>query len=362
MANINGQPVNGAKLNDLEMWFQMGIDPKTGLPLKFCLADDYGLKNGVLKLLRVQDEVDAVRRYRWKNLPYGITADLIERILWYKGQGALFYLPTNDRFYFLPFALNGNIDCYGRYTEITPLPFNGTSEDSKNKTPFIAGLTRKPVYDLKLDEVTAKDLRENCVILTDYTRQMSQSIMPRQQMNEPILNAMAECIPMARTALINSTGVGAMRVGSADEAVNVTNANEAIKQAALTGQPNIPVIGNVDFQDLSAKNPATAENFLQTMQSLDNFRLSTYGLDNGGLFAKKAHELQTESDMNSRKGSRALQDGLTCRQDWADLCNTHFGLDIDVEVSESEVGDINMDGTGYDDNNMDRMEEEQQYV
>lgn len=362
MASINGVKVNNAGMIDPTMWLSLGIDPKTGLPLKLMSEDDYGLKDGVLKLLRVQDEVDAVRRYRWKNLPNGLSADLIERILWYKGQGILFYMKEDDRFYFLPFALSGTIDCYGRYKEVTPLPFNGSTEDSKKQTPFIVGLTREPVYDIKLDEVTWKDITTKGVILTDYTRQMSQSIMPRQQMNEPILKAMAECIPMARTALINSTGVGAMRVGSADEAINVTNANQAIKNAAFTGQSNIPVIGNVDFQDLSAKSPALAENFLQTMQSLDNFRLSTYGLDNGGLFAKKAHELQTESDMNSRKGSRALQDGLTCRQDWADVANSWFGTMIEVEVSESEVGDINMDGTGYDDNNMDRMEEEQQYV
>ena len=33
------------------------------------------------------------------------------------------------------------------------------------------------------------------------------------------------------------------------------------------------------------------------LQSLDNLRLSTYGIDNGGLFEKKAHKLEEEQQM-----------------------------------------------------------------
>ena len=50
---------------------------------------------------------------------------LLERILYYRGQGAFFYMESLEKFFFLPFALDGEIDVYGRYTGITPLPFNG---------------------------------------------------------------------------------------------------------------------------------------------------------------------------------------------------------------------------------------------
>lgn len=268
----------------------------------------------------------------------------------------LFYMETDERFYFLPYALNGSIDVYGRYTKVTPLPFNGSTEDNKQK-PWISGLSREPIYEVQLNEITWGDITKKCVLLSDYSKQISQTVLPRQLLNEPILDVMAECVPMARTALLNSTGVNGMRVGSADEAANVYTANEALKAAALNGQSKIPIIGIQEFQDLSSGEIAKAEEYFQAMQALDNFRLSTYGLENGGLFAKKAHELQTESDMNTRKGSRALQDGLTNRQNFADMANSLFGTSILVEVGESEVGDVNMDGVGYDDNNMDRAEE-----
>lgn len=51
-----------AKLPDLTTLYQAGIDPKTGLPLKFggqkCM-----LKEDLKKFLRLVDEQDAVNRY-----------------------------------------------------------------------------------------------------------------------------------------------------------------------------------------------------------------------------------------------------------------------------------------------------------
>ena len=75
-----------------------------------------------------------------------------------------------------------------------------------------------------------------------------------------------------------------MRVNSQDEYANVEAASRSINRAALTGKKWVPVVGNVDFQDLTNGQVAKAEEYLLAMQSLDNYRLSLYGLDNGGLF------------------------------------------------------------------------------
>ena len=57
------------------------------------------------------------------------------------------------------------------------------------------------------EEATVENVMDSCVILRDYSQQISQTILPRSTVNESILNVMAECIPLMRTALINSTGV-----------------------------------------------------------------------------------------------------------------------------------------------------------
>lgn len=348
MASINGTKVNNAGMWDPNILIQMGINPKTKLPYKFG-GDPCALKGDIKKILRVIDEQDAIHRYKWFNLPEGLTSELIERILYYRGQGMFFYMPTNEKFYFLPYALAGDIDVYGRYTSVTPVPFNGasTTNDGKKEKPWITGLTREPLYTPFNGDM--KDWSENkCVLLSDYCKQISQTTLSRQILNDPLLDVMSECIPYMRTALINSTGISAMRVQSEDEYSSVEDASNAVNAAALSGKKWVPIIGFAEFQDLTNGQVAKSEEFLLTMQSLDNFRLSTYGLDNGGLFEKKAQELQAEASINGTKAQRAYNDGLTLRQEFCDIVNSWMPLGISCEASETEMGDLNLDGAQID--------------
>ena len=119
--------------------------------------------------------------------------------------------------------------------------------------------------------------------------------------------------------------------------------------AAQTGQGYIPIIGQLDFQDLNDGANLKGADYMQAMQSLDNLRLSTYGLDNGGLFEKKAHMLEQEAALNGGSTGLVYQDGLRIRQEFCDIVNSIWGLGINVAPSESAMGgDVNRDGVGYD--------------
>ena len=54
-------------------------------------------------ILRTNDEQIHCNRFKWYNLPRGLDGQLIERILYYRGQGAWFVLPDGS-FAFLPFC------------------------------------------------------------------------------------------------------------------------------------------------------------------------------------------------------------------------------------------------------------------
>ena len=341
---------NNARLPNLEPLIQAGIDPKTGLPIKLGAVNEC-FKQHNKKLLRIMDEQDAVNSFTWYNLPNGLNQNLIERILYYRGQGMFFYMEANNQFYFLPYTLDGSIDVYGRFTGVTPLPFNGQSSTTKDKKeePWIVGLTKTPVYDIKLDELKLEDLTDSCVLLKDYTEQISQTNLPRQILQDPLLDVEADCLPFMRTALLNSTGVKGMRVGSQAEMAQVFSANQQINNAALTGQWAIPVVGNVDWQELSDGQVAKSEEFLLAAQALDSYRLSMHGLPNGGLFQKKAHMLEAEQNMNAGTASLVLQDRLRNRQDFCDIVNSIWGLGIWVDINESLVqADLDGDGVAYD--------------
>lgn len=352
----------GPNLPNLEPLIAMGLDPKTGLPVRLAGSDKQFLKDNIRRVLRINDEQVCINRFKWYNLPDDLDGQLLERVLYYRGQGAFFYMESLNKFFFLPYALEGEIDVYGRYTGITPLPFNGQmGSNEKELKPWIKGLVKYPKYSILTteDTLTKDEFMNNCVLLSDYSKQISQTTLPRQALNEGIIDVEAECIPFLRTALINSTGVNGMRVNSQDEYASVAQAGKAVVNAALNGDKYIPIIGQIDFQDLSNGQVAKAEEFLMTMQSLDNFRLGTIGVENGGLFQKKAHELQTEADLNAGGGIGAImQDGLTNRQNFCDIVNSIWGLGIWCEVSETEIGDKNMDGMIEDNKATDNIDED----
>lgn len=341
---------------DLDAYYAAGINPQTGLPIK---AGDNGIscisKADIKKQLRILDEQDAVNRFTWYNLPSGLNSRLMERILYYKGQAMFFKI--KDNFYFLPYALDGTIDVYGRFTEVTPLPFNGSTKAKDGKElPWIPGLKRKVAYDIQMPEdyvseegeinwdKIEEDQDNYCVLLKDYTEQVSQTNISRQVLQDPILDVMADMFPFMRTALLNGTGVQGMRVNSQDEYANVEAASRSVNRAALEGKKYIPIVGNVDFQDLAGGELAKAEEFLLAMQSLDNYRLSLYGLDNGGLFQKKSHMLEAEQAMNTGTTGLVMRDSLQNRQDFCNIVNSIFGLQIWCEPSEVVMGmDMNGD-------------------
>lgn len=337
-------------LPNLEPLIAAGIDPKTGLPIKAGSNTACGFKPANKTLLRILDEQDAINRYTWYNLPEGLTSQMIERLLYYKGQLIFFYSEIDDKFYVMPYALDGGIDFYGRFTRVHPIPVAaGTSDADKKRyqqqRDYLSTIKLKPLYDIKLDELTYDDLVSSCVIIRDYTEQLSQTSIPRQQLNDPLLDVMSDCIPFMRTALLNATGVQGMRVNSEDEQSNVLAASMSIDNAALNGQKYVPVVGAIDFQELTGGSVLNSEDFMRAMQSLDNYRLSLYGLDNGGLFQKNTHMLQSEQNLNAGKASLALQDGLICRQNACDIINSYTGLGIWCEVSEAAIG-VDMTGDG----------------
>lgn len=341
---------NNARITDVKTLVQAGIDPKTHLPSKVA-EDTTGcmLVADIAQNISIIDRQDALNRYVWTGLPEGLTADLIERILYYKGQAILFYMESDEKFYFLPYALDGSIDCYGRFLGVTPVPFGGgaTVDASGKEKPWIQGLVRKPVYSIDelLSAITEEDYVKKCIIFRDYSHGVSQTNIPRAILQKPIIDTMAKCIPYMRTALSNSTGVTGVKVQGQEESQNITSASAAIENAALSGEKYIPIIGGLDLQELTGGNIAQAEEFLLAMQSLDNFRLAQYGIDNGGIFSKKAHILQSEQDMNSGSTGIVYNDGLTLRQYGCVLANLLFGTSMWCEASENVVGvDKNMDG------------------
>ena len=203
-----------------------------------------------------------------------------------------------------------------------------------------------------LDELTKEDLTESAVILWDYSRQLGQNIIPRRDVNDPLLDVISEIPCFLRTALIASTGVKGMRVSDADAKNEVEIASAQILKCALTGELATPITSTIEIQELFDGPTGKAQEYLLAMQALENFRLSTYGLDNGVLFEKKAHKLEEEQEMNNSTVGLVYADGLAIRQNFCNIANSIWGTSIWCMPAEAVIGgDVDGDGDAYDSNN-----------
>lgn len=344
---------SGPYMPNLQALIAAGIDPKTGLPIKATSGSKCTLKNDIKKIVRIIDEQDAVNRYKWYNLPCNLSSQEVERLLYYKGQLCFFYFKDLDEFYFMPYALDGTIDFYGRFNTIHPIPITGGEEDKekvKRKTAqeeLLSQIKLKCIYApiTFADEVNYDVMTSSAVLLHDYTKQQSQTIIPRQQVNDPLVETIAAMIPYARTAAMLSTGVKGVRVNDSAEAEDVMTGSSTIDFAAQTGNPWVPLLGKLDYQELNGGVAYKPTDFMQLMQSLDNFRLSTYGIDNGGLFEKKSQILESENSVNASNTAVALTDGLAIRQNFCNIVNSIWHLGIWCDITETAaMRDDNGDG------------------
>ena len=324
----------------------LGLNPDQKRPLIYSPA-----KENFVKILRIMDEQQFLTRYKWYNLPHGLNENLIERILYYRGRAMFFYMEEEDNFYFLPFTFSKTIDVYGRWKECIPLPFTGSSVTDDKAKGILSLNVREPVYDFQMENMTWKDYTGKCVICYDYSQQLSQTILPRKELNEQIIQYEADMIPYLHTSLLNATGVAGMRVNSTDEQASVLAASLASENASLNGNKWIPLLGRIDFQDLGQQSAANAQEFLLAMQSIDNFRQMAMGLGDGTLFQTRAHMLQTQADMAIGRVDGIYQDGLNRRQEFCNIVNSIFGLGIWCDVSEQATGyDKTLDGLIADEN------------
>ncbi|MFI3297332.1 MAG: hypothetical protein R3Y59_06855 [bacterium] len=295
--------------------------------------------NSLYRIMELQDLREYINRYGATNIPYGLTIDLIERILYYRFKGLIYYNDSPEMFQFLPFALNGNIDCYGRYMSCNTLPFIGVSQNEiKNKkTIDYVKNNIEIVYDdlyPSYDEITEYDIiriekeltsgSDKGIILNDYSLGLSQMQQPRYSFIRPILASMATCMQIINTAMFACADYNLIQAQTEDEANQLKLVLNNIKNDILKGKRFGALIGTLPMESLRTTNVSNIQDLWETFNSLDNFRKSTAGISNSGVFNKKERMLQQEQQLNGTNADDIYSDGLYQRQRMCDLFNQWY--------------------------------------
>ena len=345
---------NNAKIVPYDLFAQVGISP-TGLPLKLGTGMRCNTKDDLIRKLRNQDKDLNVNMFDWSNTQLDLTSQDINRLLYYRGQLAFAYLEELDQFVLLPFAIDGNLDMYGRARYIRLLPFTSSAEDKRAKTveDYLANKRFKVVNTVKnIMDLKPEDLTQSAVILYDYTPTLSYNVIPMNVMNQVLIDLEAEIYAFMRTNLINASGVTGIRVQDENSADEVGDANKALLTAALTAQKYVPIIANVDFQELTVANGNTQE-FLQAAQAVRNLRLALNGIPTSGVYNKSQYVSTGEADLNAEGETDAaltFQDRYTRRDEFCNIVNSIWYIGIDVLPSENVVhADLDANGAVFDD-------------
>lgn len=317
---------NNAKLPWTEGMLQVGIDPKTGLPLKLGAGKRCNTKDDLKRLFRDQDKRLNINMFEWYNTQLDLKSQEINKLLYYRGQLAFAYLEDIDQFVLLPFALDGNLDMYGRPKEIRLIPFVSSSEDARMKPveDYLASKRFKVVNTIKMPEdIKEDDLTKSAVILYDYTPHLSNNVIPQSVMNEVLIDLESEIYTYIRTAGLNATGTRAVRIADADQQEVSRSANMSLIEAAQRAEMYVPVVGNIDFQELTSGN-SDIPGLLQIAQTIHNLRMTLTGLPSGGVYTKTQYQNIKEASLNQGQVDSALvlQDKLTNRNEFTNIVNS----------------------------------------
>lgn len=339
---------NNAKLHDIAAFAAAGIDPKTGLPIKLFGKKD-SLEPDLKKLLRIKDETEFCNRLQWWNTGLTISSAMLERFLYYKYKLGFFYF--NGGFWVMPVTLSGtgSLDFYNLENEVTPVPYNDSAGAEMKKV--LSSIKLKVIKEPLLT-VTPQDFENSCVIIRDYTPQGDiNSGIPRATLQEGILGLEASILPYMRTNLMNNTGVMGIKVTDQAEANQVTEAANAMDDAAKAGSPWIPLMQQLDRQPLNNGGSSDSSTYLQAYQAVDNLRLSFLGINKSGIYDKSQY-VNTMSTRLNTPVQLSLTDALQCRQDACNIINSIWPLGITCEISETVLGtDYTGDGEASDSQN-----------
>lgn len=294
--------------------------------------------DSLFAIMREQNMVETLERYMWTNIPFGLTQDLIERLLFFRGKGVLYFNDKVEKFQFLPFALNGVIDEYGRFTKCNTLPFTGVDEEdvaknkgSKKKMQTLVYEDLEIVYDLPYNEETfkmAKNKKTVGIILNDNSLAVSQQPIIRSNYVKPVLHMMATLMQIINTAMYGNADHNLLQVENESELESINQQINAINFDILRGRRFTAVVGKLPITPLKTSNTANLEGLFSTFNSLTNFLKSITGVANSGVFDKKAHLLQEEQKLNGSNSDDIYYNGLRLRQEFCLMVQAYYNYPI----------------------------------
>lgn len=296
--------------------------------------------------LKCMDYQQFLTRFKWNNLPDGLTSELMERILYFSGSAMFFYIKELDKFYFLPYGMTGDktqvgIDFYGQFNRIKPYSFNGSTsgagEQSNGKKIskadiYLSTQERNNIKDIAFTDnpEDAKDLYENgAVICWDITPGLAYNVDSRNRISQSYIKYLIKVLVQTKSALINASGFNLFSSKSESDNDIMQLQIDAINADRERGKLSAVVSDLLgDISNLQSNAPAAMADFWSSLQSVDNLRLKSMGIRNDGVIQKSQYQNIQEQSIDIDDALQIYWNSFIERIKFSAIVNSIWGLGI----------------------------------
>lgn len=180
------------------------------------------------------------------------------------------------------------------------------------------------------------EIEEPAIILTDTSLDISQDMIAENYSIEPVIEQMTDILVLINIDLISTAKVFTIVAKDPAQKAAIEKEFENFDNRILSGKRVIVITGDEatkDLQELKGAGEAKdTARYFQSYQSIDNLRKGLMEMDNGGQFLKQEHQTDQETEASSSVGQ--CKNFVRMRQEFAELVNAYYGLNISYEVEE----------------------------
>lgn len=285
-------------------------------------------------LLHINDSIQCVNRYIWKNLPIAMTSQEIERLLYENGSICAFL--HDGILNFARYTTMGKINSNGKLNKIQPIGLNGKNFGEKRR-----------VYNM-LGEY---EYTEDCaVIIYDYTGpSMGDNIQPRSYVNEfTTIHDECKTYKIMLHSIVLSIKKLVARCNNEEQARVISKQAEALLDPTSLIVPVAIKDLSVKFELMQFAADINVDELVRAIEFYSKKRRAFNGIPSPDTFEKKERMITPEVDKVLTHSNLVLYDGLQNRKLAADRINKCFGYNIDVDYSPAISDSMTVTGPYQD--------------
>ena len=270
-------------------------------------------------------------KYRWKNLPKGLTSWNLERMLYY--YGALCGFKYNGAVWVLPFTATRDLNAYGFPTTIQPITFNGRTPEDASKDFFGA--------DFKVEMFMPEDKPDDkkaCILLDSIPEACGTFIpMPRYAQNTILINDIVETLKRVNINVVVSNKKIVIQCQDENQADVI---RQELAEGFSSDSPFIVCTNASSLPNISQASDLQASDLFNVIKQYDSIRCQQSGILTKSFGQDKKERVNSGELMGEREQVNIIYDvGLYLRQEWANDMNRCLGTTISVEENKEALED-----------------------